>query len=193
MEKHANYSRQSSEQPTLGGYGVVSIVLDSQRSALVASKRLPCGNVDQRASAMLEVQALAACRHPHAIRLLDWYEHEGSFYIICEQAHGFLSVDRPLAMSQSEWSLRVAEDLAEILCVLDSMHDAGYAHNDIKWDNFMKKNGHVKLIDFGSCRKGMAGVSLPDEGQEEVHGLAVIASVFMLPAALSRYAGIHFT
>ena len=44
--------------------------------------------------------------------------------------------------------------LAEIVLGIKHMHDARYIHRDIKVENIMlDAAGHIKLIDFGLCRK----------------------------------------
>lgn len=40
--------------------------------------------------------------------------------------------------------------LAEVVTVIDQLHDMNIEHRDLKWDNFaIDSQGHVKLIDFG--------------------------------------------
>lgn len=36
---------------------------------------------------------------------------------------------------------------------LQSLHSCGLVHRDLKWNNFMLKNGEIYVIDFGSCLK----------------------------------------
>eukprot|EP00116_Pleurobrachia_bachei_P013681 sb/3473943/ len=44
--------------------------------------------------------------------------------------------------------------IAEIILALDSMHQLGYIHRDVKPDNILTdENGHIRLADFGSCLK----------------------------------------
>lgn len=43
---------------------------------------------------------------------------------------------------------------AEIVLALDSIHQMGFVHRDVKPDNMLlDKNGHVRLADFGTCMK----------------------------------------
>lgn len=43
---------------------------------------------------------------------------------------------------------------AELTLALDSIHQMGYVHRDIKPDNMlMDATGHLKLADFGTCMK----------------------------------------
>ena len=44
--------------------------------------------------------------------------------------------------------------IAELVCAIESVHLRGYIHRDLKPDNILiDKNGHIKLSDFGLCRK----------------------------------------
>lgn len=44
--------------------------------------------------------------------------------------------------------------IAETVLAIDSLHELGYVHRDIKPDNILiDLNGHIRLADFGSCLK----------------------------------------
>ena len=54
---------------------------------------------------------------------------------------------------------RLSEDatkfyMAETILAIDSVHQLGYIHRDIKPDNLLlDNNGHIKLTDLGLCKK----------------------------------------
>ena len=44
--------------------------------------------------------------------------------------------------------------LAEMVLAIESLHQLGYVHRDVKPDNvLLERCGHVVLADFGSCLK----------------------------------------
>ncbi|KAG1683509.1 Serine/threonine-protein kinase MRCK alpha [Nymphon striatum] len=59
----------------------------------------------------------------------------------------------------SKFEDRLPEDMAkfyitEMILAIDSIHNLGYVHRDIKPDNvLLDANGHIRLADFGSCLK----------------------------------------
>ncbi|XP_022905232.1 serine/threonine-protein kinase Genghis Khan isoform X2 [Onthophagus taurus] len=59
----------------------------------------------------------------------------------------------------SKFEDRLPEDMArfyiaEMVLAIDSIHNLGYVHRDIKPDNvLLDANGHIRLADFGSCLK----------------------------------------
>jgi serine/threonine protein kinase len=43
--------------------------------------------------------------------------------------------------------------MAEIICVLETLHKLNIIHRDLKPENVMiDKDGHIKLIDFGFAK-----------------------------------------
>ena len=44
--------------------------------------------------------------------------------------------------------------IAELTCAVESVHEMGFIHRDIKPDNILiDANGHIKLTDFGLCTR----------------------------------------
>eukprot|EP00929_Paragymnodinium_shiwhaense_P114361 TRINITY_DN82727_c0_g1_i1.p1 TRINITY_DN82727_c0_g1~~TRINITY_DN82727_c0_g1_i1.p1 ORF type:complete len:555 (-),score=78.56 TRINITY_DN82727_c0_g1_i1:130-1794(-) len=110
-----------------------------------------------------EVRALISLDHPHIIKVLEYFEEEGYFYVITELCTGRSLIDY-IMDSISRRGGRVPErDVAVILrqCLKAVMccHTQGIVHRDLKPDNFML-TGHfntIKLIDFGLSRQLSSG------------------------------------
>ena len=100
-----------------------------------------------------EARALASFNHPHIVRVLRFFEANGTAYMVMELISG-----QPL----SEWVKRMrplteAALLAVVRPILDGLaviHANGFVHRDIKPGNIhMRSDTDPVLLDFGAARK----------------------------------------
>jgi hypothetical protein len=126
---------------------------------------------DQRehatAQALVESRAMAQLdQHPNIVRIYDVGEHihhgsEGErvawLYTVVERC------DADLAAWHlgRDWAA-ITQRILEVTAGLDWLHQAGYAHGDIKPSNIFIRNGVAKLADFGHTAK--AGTLSPSLG-----------------------------
>ena len=96
-----------------------------------------------------EIESLTRLRHPRIVRLLEHGETGPGSWLALEWLEGG-TLEQAAPLSLQEWQ-RFAVDALE---ALQSVHQAGLLHLDVKPANFMKEAGGCggwKLIDFGEC------------------------------------------
>src|SRR5919106_1600982 len=99
-----------------------------------------------------EAQASAGLNHPHVVSVFDTGSHDGVHYIVMEYVEGetlgaLLARDGPLPPDRAG---RIAADVA---AALESAHQKGLVHRDVKPGNVMiDHDGRVKVVDFGIAR-----------------------------------------
>lgn len=102
-----------------------------------------------------EAQILAQINHPGVVRVRDFFEANGTAYIVMDYEDG-----EPLSQAlQRERTLpedRVRRLLGDILPALEVVHSLGYLHRDIKPANlYRRSDGRHILIDFGAARQAL--------------------------------------
>jgi len=100
-----------------------------------------------------EARTLARFSHPNIVRVIRYFESNGTGYMVMDYEHG-----EPLkAFAQkhpfpTEGTLKAM--IRPLLDGLEKVHAAGFLHRDIKPDNiFLREDGCPVLIDFGSARQ----------------------------------------
>ena len=157
----------------VGGFGLTYLALDSNLNLKVALKeylpgevamRCPDQSIAPRSAESVETygwgkqrfldesRTLASFRHPNIVRVMRFFEANGSAYMVMEFVEGaalaaWVEARRPLAEAQ------VAALVAPLLDGLELVHAAGYLHRDIKPGNiYVRDDASPVLLDFGSAR-----------------------------------------
>jgi serine/threonine protein kinase len=100
-----------------------------------------------------ESRTVASFRHPNIVRVMRFFEANGTAYMVMEFVEGaalgdWIKTRRPLAEAQ------VAALIGPLLDGLEVVHKAGFLHRDIKPANiYVREDGAPVLIDFGSARQ----------------------------------------
>ena len=158
----------------VGGFGLTYLATDANLNLKVALKEYLPGEIAQRASDQSivpsspataedfdwgkrrfldESRTLASFRHPNIVRVMRFFEANGTAYMVMEYVSGaplpdWIKPRRPLAEAQ------VAAIAAPLLDGLEAVHKGGYLHRDIKPSNvYIREDGAAVLLDFGSARQ----------------------------------------
>ncbi len=113
-----------------------------------------------------EARRLAACVHPHIVRVSDFFEEDSLPYMVMEYIRGdtlgaaFVLPGIPLPEATAIHYIR------QIGAALQVVHNNGLLHRDIKPDNIILRQGtqEVVLIDFGIAREFSNGAKQTHTG-----------------------------
>src|SRR2546425_2448407 len=158
----------------VGGFGLTYLALDENLHLRVAVKeylpadiavRAPDCSIAPRSEETVEIfgwgkrrfldesRTLASFRHPNIVRVMRFFEANGTAYMVMEFVEGaplpdWVSARRPLSEAQ------VAALVAPLLDGLEVVHKAGFMHRDIKPPNiYIRDDSSPVLLDFGAARQ----------------------------------------
>ena len=138
-----------------GGMGEVWLALDLKVRVEVALKTIHRERLgDERALELLrrEVRAARQVASPNVCRIFDLVEADGHEFVSMECVDGTTLAS--VLRQRGPLDLREATGIAsQFLVGLDSIHEAGLVHRDIKPGNVMiTRTGRVVLMDFGLAK-----------------------------------------
>jgi predicted ATPase/serine/threonine protein kinase len=137
-----------------GGMGEVYLAHDPELQRPVALKVLAAAvraDEDLRRRLEHEARAASALNHPNILTVYDIGQVGEERFIATEYVDGVTLRQRMMRM---EPSLRDVVDIGvQIASAIAAAEAAGLVHRDIKPDNIMmRRDGYVKLLDFGLAR-----------------------------------------
>ncbi len=153
-----------------GGMGAVYKARQPKIDRTVALKVLGFDPLDNPSFAerfRREAMVLAKLDHPHIVKLYDFGERDGLFYLVLEFVDG---TNLRTLMKQELVTPKVALAIVPQLCeALQYAHDEGVVHRDIKPENVLvDSKGRAKIADFGLAKlvdANAADRSLTEVGQ----------------------------
>jgi eukaryotic-like serine/threonine-protein kinase len=132
-----------------GGAGIVYACKDGYSGLPVALKELQLEDTESVFRFKREFRILSQLRHPNFIRLHELHDVDGNWFFTMDQVEGkdFLSwVSGPSGPHLE----RLRRSLDELTAAIAALHDAGYAHCDIKSPNVrVDQNGKLVVLDLG--------------------------------------------
>lgn len=126
-----------------GAQGQVIQALDLKDGKMVAIKVMTCLNEEHRRRARKEINALRHMRSPFVVRLLDHGEKEQWVYAVMELVQG-----DPLPTGPMHWA-QYRPLFCNLLRAVQTMHNQGLVHRDLKPDNVLLRAGVPVLLDLG--------------------------------------------
>jgi serine/threonine-protein kinase len=150
-----------------GGMGQVWRAVDETLQRPVAVKVLrPDAKGDESFIERFRIEAVnsAGLQHPNIVTVHDFGEGEHSAYLVMELIQGE-SLSSVISQRGALPPGEVTEILYQAALALQTAHDAGVVHRDVKPANIMvDADGYARLTDFG-ISKAMAGSALTQTGE----------------------------
>lgn len=159
-----------------GGFGITYLAWDTRLENKVAIKEYLPRHLASRASGALvrahtkgdsvdfqfgmdqfltEAKILARMKHPNIIRVLTYFEENGTAYLVMDYLEG---------ENLSEYLTRIGklnapDGIQLMLPIIDGLshiHAQGFIHRDVKPSNiYLTTDGHTILLDFGAARQAL--------------------------------------
>ena len=164
-----------------GGMGKIYIATQKSLNRLVVIKEMASGllKADNEIKRFEnEAQAAGALTHDNIVRIYDFGEENGSFYIAMEYIEG---LDLDQLLKQPDFPKEIGMMIVwQAIKGLADAHEKGIVHRDVKPANILiSKNGAVKMVDFGLAYAGT------QSGQLTTTGAIVGTPVYMAPELVS--------
>jgi serine/threonine protein kinase len=168
------------ERIGFGGMGEVYAAVDTrlQTSSAVAVKVLFDSSADP-STFEREIGILRTVEHSNVVRLFDFGEWRGRFYLVMELLTGqdlralLRQRGGPLSWEETRWIA------VETCSALGAIHDKGVVHRDVKPQNLFlietDRGVRLKLLDFGIARYTSSELGMTTTGTRFI-GTAAYAS-----------------
>ena len=139
----------------------------------LAMKWLPLGKQHTREASnglKHEYNVGKALDHPSVIKTMDFGSGKDGTYLVME-FFKTPNLKQQIRDGVERLHYRLQDILCEAALALEYMHKQGWAHRDVKPDNFLvDKDNHVRLIDFTISRKIPKGIGKLLKSKAPVQG-----------------------
>ena len=99
-----------------------------------------------------EFRVIQKIKHPYIVKVHDYGIRDGRMYGVMDWIEGKTVYDYAYSDDSAPDDFLLLRLSIECLEALHAVHSAGYLHGDVHTRNFLVRNGHVCLIDFGLAR-----------------------------------------
>ncbi len=163
----------------VGGFGITYLAHDTHLDKAVAIKEYLPAELAARATGtvvpvsaereadyrwglerfLLEARTLAKFSHPNIVRVLRYFEANGTAYMVMDYERGE-PLKNVLQRAPQPPEAILKKLVAPLLDGLAVVHAGGFLHRDIKPDNIIvRSGGEPVLIDFGAARNALGGTT----------------------------------
>ncbi|XP_047198786.1 obscurin-like isoform X2 [Hippoglossus stenolepis] len=161
-----------------GRFSVLNLCRDVETSQVFAAKITPY-QAEKRQLVLREYQLLKRLHHPHLVQLHAAYI-TSCYLVLVEELCPGKELLYSLAVRDLYAESHVAELLVQILGAVDYLHSRRIIHLDLKSDNMLVDDNHLKIVDFGSAQSFTPGQPL---NVEHIEGLSESKVYIVLPKA----------
>ena len=143
-----------------GGFGSVSLVRQESTGKLFAAKK----SLDVGADLATEINRCLAVRHRNVAGAFPTYydDGDGVCYILTEFVEGPSVAQLLMALGESSQRLSIPEVAwigREIALGLQAIHDQGFVHRDLSFNNVILTEGRPVIIDFGLAKEALCNLT----------------------------------
>lgn len=127
---------------------------DNQTTVSVSNTENHSSFLQQKEKFKKEARRIRQLKNEHIVSVHDLFEENGTAYYVMDFVDGENLAERLKHTGKPMTEEEVLDILPQILNALESVHNAGIWHLDLKPANIMvDKSGNIKLIDFGASKQ----------------------------------------
>ncbi|WP_310259024.1 serine/threonine protein kinase [Fictibacillus barbaricus] len=161
----------------MGSYGITYLALDRKTNTKIVLKQLRTTKARTTSglrSFQRESNILQTLQHKRIPHLLDVFENKNGHFIVMEWIQGETFEDLIFRNGYTYTELDTIRILLDLLAIVETFHEKGIIHRDLRIPNIIERNGELHIIDFGlACFLTDPEDLGPDEHPEKIRMRAV--------------------
>ncbi|MCM3731472.1 protein kinase [Fictibacillus nanhaiensis] len=161
----------------MGSYGITYLALDIQTNKTIVLKQLRKTKARTKSglqSFQRESEILKVLQHQRVPKRLDEFQNELGYFLAMEWIQGDTFEDLIFRDHHTYSEKETVSVLLELFTIIESFHQKGIIHRDLRIPNIIKRNGKLYIIDFGlACYLSDKELQDPDDHPEKLRMRAV--------------------